>query len=130
MRALHGHRLYRPGRHAGNERAIAEFVRRLRPGPRSGILALRALAVSLGPDVIERVDDGRVTYLRRERPFLVVDAQRQRLLATFPTEIPLDDPMGRLLKRGEERYFRLDGPDDLDGHAQEFVRDAYAAARA
>ena len=110
--------------------AISEFVKRLRPDPRSGFLTLRALVVNLGPDVVERVTPGSVAYLRREKPFLRVEALRAtRLAVAFPPAIALDDAMGRLLRRGEDRYFKLERPEDLDGHCQEFVRKAYALAR-
>lgn len=108
---------------------LARFHTRLRPRPAEAFLALRALAVSLGPDVVERVDDGSVTYLRRERPFLVVRADRARLHLAFPRDLPLADPSGRLMKRGEERYLALEGAEALDGHVQQFVREAYAASR-
>lgn len=110
--------------------AIADFVKRLRPEPRGGFLTLRALVVSLGPDVVERVTPSLVLYLRHDRQFLKVEALRAaRLLVAFPPGLPIDDTMGRLLRRGEERYFKLERPDDLDGHVQEFVRKAYAVAR-
>lgn len=108
---------------------LARFHTRLKSAPAEAFLTLRALAVSLGPDVIERVGDNSVTYLRRERPFLLMRADRSKLLLVFPREIPLEDPSGRLLRRGEERYLVLDGPDGVDGHVQEFVRNAYSAAR-
>lgn len=108
---------------------LAEFVERLRAGPRAGLLALRALAISLGPDVVERVDSSAVTYLRRDHAFLVIESARTRLFATFPADIHLDDPMGRLLKRGEHHYFRVDDAGDLDAHVQQFVQQAYSAAR-
>jgi hypothetical protein len=114
--------------HSGSS-DIAEFVRRLPAAPRSALLSLRALALSLGPDVVERVGPGGVEYGRREKPFLAVESLRTRLLASFPPGLAIDDPMGRLLRRGELRYFRLDGAGDLDAHVQEFVRKAYAAAR-
>lgn len=106
-----------------------EFVRRLRAEPRGAFLALRALAMSLGPDVVERVGPSSVTYLRRETPFLLVEPVRMRLVAAFPPGVQLDDPMGRLLRRGDQRYFKLDAPGDVDARHQEFVRKAYAAAR-
>ena len=68
----------------GIERALATFVERLRPEPRTAFLTLRALALSLGPDVIERVEPMQVVYLRRERPFLTAEALRARLIAAFP----------------------------------------------
>ena len=107
---------------------IGDFVRRLRAEPRHALLALRALALSLGSDVVERVESARVAYLRRERVFLVVEPLRARLVAAFPADIEMNDPLGRLLRRGDERYFRLDSG-DLDAHVQQFVREAYAAAR-
>lgn len=110
--------------------AISEFVKRLRPEARTGFLSLRALIVSLGPDVVERVTPNLVVYLRRDRQLVKVEAPRAaRLTVAFPPTIQVDDPMGRLLRRGDERYFKLDKQEDLDGHCQEFVRKAYAAAR-
>jgi hypothetical protein len=108
---------------------LADLVRKLRSEPRSALLSLRALALSLGPDVVERVGPGDVTYVRRERPFLTVDFVRTRLVATFPSGVRIHDPMGRLLKRGDQQYFRLDGSGDLDAHVQQFVREAYAQVR-
>ena len=108
---------------------LADLVRRLRAEPRSALLALRALALSLGPDVVERVGGGDVTYVRRDKPFLTVDIVRARLVATFPPGVRIADPMGRLLKRGEQQYFRLDGSGDLDAHVQQFVRDAYSQSK-
>lgn len=90
---------------------------------------MRALAVSLGPDVIEQVDESSVVYLRRNRPFLTVMANKSRLHVAFPAEVALDDPNGRLLKRGDDRFVAVDGPEGVDGHVQEFVRKAYAALR-
>lgn len=119
-----------PSSDAESTTAIADFVKRLRPEPRTGFLTLRALVVNLGPDVVERVASSVVTYCRRDREFLKVEALRPtRLAVTFPPALAPDDAMGRLLRRGDERYFRLEKPDDLDGHCQEFVRKAYAAAR-
>lgn len=108
---------------------VGEFVRGLRDEPRGAFLSLRAVALGLGPDVVERVEESSVTYLRRDTPFLVVEAIRARLIATFPPETAIDDPMGRLLKRGDQRYFRLDVASELDAHTQEFVRKAYTVAR-
>lgn len=113
----------------GIERALSTFVERLRPEPRSAFLTLRAMALSLGSDVTERVTPNEVTYLRREKPFVVAEAIRAKLVMNFPVGTPLDDPMGRLLRRGEHRYVRLEKADDLDGHIQEFVRRSYEAAR-
>jgi len=104
------------------ERALSTFVERLRPEPRSAFLTLRALALSLGPDITERVTPSEVAYARRDRPFLVAEVLRNRLIAIFPPGTTLEDPNGRLLRRGEQRYVRLDRADDLDGHVQEFVR--------
>lgn len=90
---------------------------------------MRAIAVSLGPDVVERVQDGSVTYLRRDAPFLTVQTAKSRLHLVFPPRLPLNDPGGRLLKRGEERYVAVEGPESVDAHVQEFVRKAYAGIR-
>lgn len=79
--------------------------------------------------MVERVNARDVTYLRRGRAFLVVESVRTRLLASFPADIRLDDPMGRLLKRGEHHYFRVDDAGDLDAHVQQFVQQAYSVAR-
>lgn len=109
---------------------ISDFVKRLKPDARTGFLTLRALAVNLGPDVVEQVTPNAVIYLRRDRMFLKVEALRaSRVTAAFPPAVTLEDPMGRLLRRGDERYFRIEKPDDMDGHLQEFVRKAYAASR-
>lgn len=72
---------------------------------------------------------GEVTYLRREKPFLRVRAVKSQLTLVFPEAVHLEDPHGRLLRRGDERYVSLDGPDNLDGHVQEFVSKAYAVMR-
>lgn len=109
--------------------SVSEFHSSLKPRPAEAFLAVRALAVSLGPDVVERVNGGIVTYLRRDKPFLVVQQVKSRLHVQFPPGMPLDDPNGRLLKRGEERYAAVDGPEGVDGHVQEFVRKAYALLR-
>lgn len=116
-----------PGR-AGHAE-LSAFLERLRPEPRGGFLTLRALVLSLGPDVAERFDGGELAYNRRDRTFLVVRAAKQHLTATFPPGLALPDPMGRLLRRGAESYVPLDSAEALDGHVQEFVRKAYAAAR-
>lgn len=108
---------------------VARFHTRLKQRPAEAFLALRALAVSLGPDVVERVDDTQVAYLRGSRPFMAVHPAKSRLHLVFPSGIALDDPNGRLLKRGEEHYVTLEGPESVDGHVQEFVRKAYAALR-
>lgn len=105
------------------------FLQKLRVRPGEAFLAVRALALSLGPDVVERVENVAVHYLRRDRPFASVESSKSRVLLVFPADIPLPDPMGRLLRRGEQRYVPMDGPEALDGHVQEFVRRAYAAAR-
>lgn len=101
-------------------------MQKLRPDQRMGFLSLRALALSLGPDVVERVDGSEVTYLRRARPFVGLRAGRGAPTLVFPPGLGLEDPMGRLLRRGDERYVTLDKPESLDGHIQEFVRKAYA----
>lgn len=108
---------------------VQSFHTRLKPRPGEAFLALRALAVSLGPDVVERVTDGSVTYCRREATFLTVHNARAKLHVAFPPEAKLEDPNGRLLKRGEEKYVIVDGPEGVDGHVQEFIRKAYAALR-
>lgn len=108
---------------------MSDFLKRLRPEPGGAFLALRALALSLGPDVSEQVADGGVTYCRRERSFLSVRPARSHLSVVFPEGLTLTDPMGRLMRRGPERYVNLETSDGLDGHVQEFVRKAYAAAR-
>lgn len=109
--------------------AVSDFHRRLRDRPGDAFLAMRALAMSLGPDVEERVGDTTACYLRRGEPFLIVHASKSRLQAAFPVGLDLPDPMGRLLKRGDERYVAIEGPESIDGHVQEFVRRSYAAAR-
>lgn len=116
-----------PGRASHAE--LSAFLERLRPDPRGGFLTLRALVLGLGPDVAERLEGSDLVYQRRDRTFLVVRASKQHLTATFPPGLPLPDPMGRLLRRGGESYVPVDSPEALDGHVQEFVRKAYAAAR-
>lgn len=111
-------------------RTVAEFHGSLKPRPAEAFLALRALAVSLGPDVLERPSGGSVTYLRRDKPFLVVQQAKSKLHLAFPPGLALDDPNGRLLKRGEERYVTVEGAEGVDGHVQEFIRKAYSALRA
>lgn len=106
---------------------VSEFHSGLKPRAAEAFLAIRALAVSLGPDVIEKVAGGTVTYLRRDRAFVVVQQARAKLHLAFPPGLGLPDPSGRLLKRGEERYLAVEGPEQVDGHVQEFVRKAYAA---
>ncbi len=108
---------------------LTGFLQRMRPEPRMAFLAVRALALSLGPDVVERVESGEVAYLRRTRPFVSVRSARGPPTLAFPEDVPLEDPMGRLLRRGVDRYVALDSSDALDGHVQEFIRKAYAARR-
>jgi hypothetical protein len=108
---------------------LSHFLDRMRQDQRMAFLALRALALSLGPDVVERVEGSEATYLRRARPFATLRAGRGTPSLIFPLEVPLEDPMGRLLRRGDERYVALDGAGDLDAHVQEFVRKAYTALR-
>lgn len=120
-----------PDCNAGQEgnQAVSAFHRRLKPRPAEAFLSVRALAHSLGPDVVEKVDATSVCYMRRDSLFLKVQAVKSRLVAVFPPHLALADPMGRLLKRGDEKYAPLDSPEGLDGHVQEFIRKAYAAAR-
>ncbi|HUR68033.1 MAG TPA: DUF5655 domain-containing protein [Candidatus Thermoplasmatota archaeon] len=108
---------------------VSRFHTRLKPRPAEAFLSVRALALSLGPDVVEQVTESSVIYLRRVKPFLTVHAAKSRLNVAFPRELSLDDPHGRLLKRGEEKYVSLEGPEGVDGHVQEFVRKAYTALR-
>lgn len=112
------------------ENAVSAFHARLRPRAADAFLTLRAIAISLGPDVVERVTDNDVTYSRRDRPFVTIHAAKARLHVLFPGGHALPDPNGRLLKRGDERFVALDGPESVDAHVQEFVRKAYAASRA
>lgn len=116
-----------PGR--ADHTQLSAFLDRLRPDPRTGFLALRALLLSLGPDVNEHLDGSEITYQRRGQPFVTVRAAKQHLTVAFPPGLTLPDPNGRLLRRGGETYVSVDHPDALDGHVQEFVRRAYAAAR-
>lgn len=109
---------------------VQEFHGSLKPRPAEAFLTLRALAVSLGPDVVEDVSSGSVVYLRRDKPFLQVQQVKSRLHLGFPAGVALADPNGRLLKRGEEKYVAVEGPEGVDGHVQEFVRKAYASLRA
>lgn len=117
-----------PGRAGHGE--LSSFLERLRPDPRTGFLTLRALVITLGPDVHERFEGNDLVYRRRDRQFLVVRAAKQQLSVTFPPGLPVPDPMGRLLRRGGEAYIPIESADTLDGHVQEFIRRAYAAARA
>ncbi|HET6405855.1 MAG TPA: DUF5655 domain-containing protein [Candidatus Thermoplasmatota archaeon] len=110
-------------------RSVSDFHGSLKPRAAEAFLSLRALAVSLGPDVVERPSGSSVTYLRREKPFVVVQQAKTRLHVAFPPGVPLSDPNGRLLKRGDERYVAVEGPEGVDGHVQEFIRKAYAALR-
>lgn len=112
-----------------SDQAVAAFHRRLKPRPAEAFLSVRALALSLGPDVVERVEASSVCYLRRENLFLKLQPVKNRLVAIFPPHLPLPDPMGRLLRRGDERYAPLDSPEGLDGHVQEFIRRAYTSSR-
>ena len=105
------------------------FLGSLRGELRPAFLSVRALAVSLGPDVNEQVDAGEVVYGRRDKTFLRVRAARSHLALVFPEGLSLPDPSGRLLRRGEEWYVPLESAESLDGHVQEFVRRAYAALR-
>ena len=109
---------------------VQEFHGSLKPRPAEAFLTLRALAVSLGPDVIENVTSAGVVYLRRDKPFLMVHQVKSRLHLGFPPGVAISDPSGRLLKRGEEMYVAVEGPEAVDGHVQEFVRKAYASLRA
>jgi hypothetical protein len=109
--------------------SIASFHQRLRARPADAFLVVRALAVSLGPDIDERVSSEGVVYARRGRPFLTVVPAKSRLHLMFPRDVPLADPSGRLLRRADERFVAVDGPEAVDGHVQEFVRNSYAALR-
>ncbi|MEA3201517.1 MAG: hypothetical protein QOE90_2945 [Thermoplasmata archaeon] len=111
---------------AADHARLTGFMHRMRADQRTGFLALRALALSLGPDVVERVDGTEVTYMRRARPFVGVRTGRGAPTLVFPPGLPLEDPMGRLLRHGDERYVSLDTAEALDAHVQEFVRKAYA----
>lgn len=111
-------------------RSVHDFHAGLKPRPAEAFLSLRALAVSLGPDVVERVvNSGNVTYLRRTKPFVSVQVVKTKLHVSFPPGLPLDDPSGRLLRRGDERYVVVEGPESVDGHLQAFIRKAYIVAR-
>lgn len=109
--------------------AVSDFHRRLRDRPAQAFLAVRAFALSLGSDVEERVGDMTACYLRRGEPFLIVHASKTKIHAAFPAGLDLPDPMGRLLRRADERYVVIEGPESIDGHVQEFVRKSYTAAR-
>lgn len=109
--------------------SVSEFHGNLKPRAAEAFLSLRALALSLGPDVTERVAGAIVTYVRRDKPFLIVQQAKTRLHVAFPTGLILDDPNGRLLKRGDERYVAVEGAEGVDGHVQEFIRKAYTASR-
>lgn len=105
------------------------FLGTLRHEHRLAFLSVRALVLSLGPEVAEHMGGGEVTYCRRERLFLRVRAAKSHLTLVFAEGLHLADPHGRLLRRGDEWYVPLDTPESLDGHVQEFVRKAYVAAR-
>ncbi len=107
---------------------VDDFLSNLQPADRKAFLSLRAMVVSLGGDVKERVHVTDVTYSRM-RPFLVARHHHGHLNVAFPEGNTLQDPLGRLLHKGNERHLRLDNPDALDGHVQEFVRSAYTQAR-
>jgi hypothetical protein len=107
---------------------LEDFLQKLPLGARRSFLSLRALLSNLGPDVTETVRDAEVVYARA-RAFVIARLQRGRLLAVFPDGEQLDDPLGRLLRKGRERYVRLEDADDLDAHLQEFARKAYVLAR-
>lgn len=107
----------------------ATFLGTLRHENRTAFLSVRALALSLGPEVAEQVSGGEVSYCRRDRLFLRVRASKSHLSLAFPEGVHLPDPHGRLLRRGDEWYVPLDTPESLDGHVQEFVRKAYVWAR-
>lgn len=111
---------------AADHSRLTDFMQRMRADQRQGFLALRALALSLGPDVVERVEGSEVTYLRRAYPFVGLRAGRGAPTLVFPAGLNLEDPMGRLLRRGDERYVQLDRAEALDAHVAEFVRKAYA----
>lgn len=113
---------------SGQGSALDLFLNKLSLQARRSFLSLRALLVSLGPDVHESVDQQEVVY-SRARPFVVARLQRGRLLAVFPGGEALADPLGRLLRKGRDRYVRLDENEDLDAHLQEFARKAYVQAR-
>lgn len=108
---------------------VSTFLKRLRPEARNGFLSVRAVVVSLGPDVGEKLESNAMLYTRRDHPFLEIRGGRTQVNVLFPPDIHVDDPMGRLLKRGDERYLAIDASGDLDGHVEEFLRKAYAAAR-
>jgi hypothetical protein len=114
---------------SGAAPSVSRFHTRLKQRPAEAFLSVRALAISLGPDVVEKVSDGSVAYLRREKLFLTVHAEKSRIHLAFPREVTLEDPSGRLLRRGEERYLAIEGAEGVDGHVQEFVRKSYAALR-
>lgn len=105
------------------------FLASLRGDLRSAFLTVRALALSLGPEVGEQVTGGEVVYTRRDKEFMRVRSARSQIHLVFPEGVSLPDPSGRLLRRGEEWYVPLDQAESLDGHVQEFVGRAYAAFR-
>lgn len=117
-----------PGSRATQADASA-FLGTLRHEARGAFLSVRALALSLGPDVSEQVSGGEVVYCRRERSFLRVRAAKSHLALVFAEGLAIPDPHGRLLRRGDEWYVPLDTAESLDGHVQEFIRKSYAALR-
>lgn len=107
---------------------IEDFLAKLKGNARSGFLSLRALLVSLGADVTEEPHENEVVYARA-RPFAIARIVRAKLHLVLPDGDKLPDPLGRLLRKGNERHVRLDDGDELDAHLQEFVRKAYVLAR-
>ena len=105
------------------------FLGTLRHELRGAFLSVRALVISLGPDVSEAVSGGEVVYCRLDQPFLRVRSAKSHLALVFPNGAGVPDPSGRLLRRGDEQYVPLESSEALDGHVQEFVRKAYAALR-
>lgn len=118
-----------PGTTRASQPDASAFLGSLRPAARPAFLSLRAIALSLGPDVNEQVTPGEVTYLRRDKPFARVRNTKSHVALVFPEGLPMEDPDGRLLRRGDERYVPLDKAESLDAHVQEFVRKAYTAMR-
>lgn len=124
-----------------NASTLEDFLQRLSETAKRSFLSLRALVVNLGPDVTETVRASEVAYGRtggnasnghaaepgaEREPFVLARLQRNRLFAVFPDGEALDDPLGRLLRRGRERHVRLDESEEIDAHLQEFARKAYS----
>lgn len=108
--------------------AVDTFLHSLKPEVRRSFLGLRALLINLGPDVHEEAQPDHVRYARK-RTFAEARLVRNKLILAFPEGNRLSDPEGKLLRKGDERHLRVEANEELDGHVQQFVREAYRQAR-